>query len=559
MTFDRKTVVFIALTFFGISAYQFYLQKKYPDYYAGKHAQAIQEEMEESQTEKAIVSDQKGPLSSHTTLNRDTAPAGNKTTASEQVPTLSSTDLRIETANRIFTFDQNTSTILGIKLKDYFVDKERSIMVDVLDSPMVVQGSTNPLRKDIKSGYRGERQGNTLRFSKELDDFHVEQVFKVPALGYGIEILFNFTNISDKRVELDAGMLALQEVHIPKGSGGFGPSAMMAMQKSFIYSIEGSREEEVAKSHCEEPDELAFNLNNENVDFIGFDNHYFLAVLHPLGQKMNFRMGATRAMVGDICPVALVASQQQGFLDPGQKVSLRFSGYFGPKDLKILEAHEPEFVNTVKFGWFSIIAKPLLQVVKFVYGYLHNYGLAIMLVTLILKVLFFPLTRAAAVSMKKMQKLQPEMNRLREKYSGDPQRQQKELMAFMGKHKVNPAKGCLPILPQIPVFIAFYNVLSQAIELRHAPFFGWITDLSKADPYYITPLLLGVGMFLQQKLTPNPGMDKNQAKIMLMMPVIFTVMMLSLPAGMVLYMITNTVVSILQQQWLNRKLDKQFG
>jgi len=180
--------------------------------------------------------------------------------------------------------------------------------------------------------------------------------------------------------------------------------------------------------------------------------------------------------------------------------------------------------------------------------------MAIIIVTLILKMAFYPLTRAAAISTKRMQKLQPEMNALKERLKDDPARQQRELMAFMSKNKVNPFKGCLPILPQVPVFIAFYNVLSQAIELRHAPFYGWLTDLSSKDPYYITPILLGIGMFLQQKLTPNPGMDKNQEKIMLFMPIIFSLMMLSLPAGMVLYMITNTLVSIAQQQWLNRRL-----
>ncbi len=157
--------------------------------------------------------------------------------------------------------------------------------------------------------------------------------------------------------------------------------------------------------------------------------------------------------------------------------------------------------------------------------------------------------------MKKMQKLQPEMQKIREKHKDDPQAQQKELMQFMAANKINPAKGCLPILPQIPVFIAFYNVLSQSIELRHAPFFGWIHDLSAHDPYYISPVILGIGMFIQQKLTPNPSMDKTQEKIMLMLPIVFTAMMLSLPAGMVLYMITNTIVSIAQQRWLNRKLN----
>lgn len=562
MTFDKRTVAFIAITFFGISAYQLYLQKKYPDYYAGQHAQAIQDEMEADQAETAASSSpgqNKSSKAENQDLSGSSAASSGQAIEEAPIQQLSPEKLRIETDNRIFTFDQNTSTLLGVKLKDYYVDKARTTMVDVLDSPMVVQGSTDPSRKVLASGYTGERQGNSLKFSKKAGGFLIDQVFTVPQHGYGIDIFINFTNISNDSRELNAGMLALQDVYIPEDSGGFGPSSMMAMQKSFIHSIDGSRDEEVAQGHCEEPEGLIFNLENENVDFIGFDNHYFLAVLHPTSQKMNFKMSVTKSMIGGVCPVALVASQAQGFVEPGQKVSLKFSGYFGPKDLEILEAHGPEFVNTVKFGWFSIFAKPLLQVVKFIYDYVGNYGLAIMLVTLILKMIFFPLTKAAAVSMKKMQKLQPEMNRLREKYSNDPQRQQKELMAFMSKHKVNPAKGCLPILPQIPVFIAFYNVLSQAIELRHAPFFGWITDLSKADPYYVTPLLMGVGMFLQQKLTPNPGMDKNQAKIMLMMPVIFTVMMLSLPAGMVLYMITNTIVSILQQQWLNRKLDKQFG
>ena len=156
--------------------------------------------------------------------------------------------------------------------------------------------------------------------------------------------------------------------------------------------------------------------------------------------------------------------------------------------------------------------------------------------------------------MKRMQKLQPEMKKIQEKFKDDPPTMQRELMKFMSTNKANPFQGCLPILPQIPVFIAFYNVLSQAIELRHAPFFGWIQDLSAADPYYITPILLAVAMFVQQKLTPTPGMDKTQERIMMMMPIVFSLMMLSLPAGMVLYMITNTIVSIAQQQWLNHRL-----
>ena len=332
----------------------------------------------------------------------------------------------------------------------------------------------------------------------------------------------------------------------------------MAQNKGFIYGLEGSREEELATSYCEDPDGNAFTLSQESVDFIGFDMHYFLSVFRS-DQKLNYEMGREKSERSTICPMSLVAYEKQGLVEPGQKVSMKFTGYFGPKDVELLEAEDAKFTDTIRFGWFSVLAKPLLTAVKTFYNVLGNYGIAIIIVTIILKILFYPLTRSAAVSMKRMQKLNPEMTKLREKYKDDPQRQQRELMTFMAKHKVNPAKGCLPILPQIPVFIAFYNVLSQAIELRHAPFFGWIHDLASADPYYITPILLGLGMFVQQKLTPNPSMDKNQEKIMLMMPLIFTVMMLSLPAGMVLYMIANTAVSIVQQQWLNNRLDKQLA
>ena len=187
--------------------------------------------------------------------------------------------------------------------------------------------------------------------------------------------------------------------------------------------------------------------------------------------------------------MSLVAFQKHGLVNPGQTVTLSFKGYFGPKDVALLEAEDPKFTNTVKFGWFSVLAKPLLMAVKWLYGIFQNYGIAIILVTQILKILFFPLTKAAAVSMKKMQKLNPEMTRIREKYKEDPQRQQKELMAFMAKNKINPAKGCLPILPQIPVFIAVLMYFPRPSSFVTS--FGWITDLASADPYYITPILWG--------------------------------------------------------------------
>lgn len=303
----------------------------------------------------------------------------------------------------------------------------------------------------------------------------------------------------------------------------------------------------------------ALSGENETIDFAGFDFHYFLSVFTPEGKGFWYRITKTRpAAVDTSCNLTLTMWQPQGQLKPTEESTVKFKAYFGPKDVDLLAKESPSLKETMDLGWFSAIGRPLLVVIKAINANLtFNYGLAIILLTICLKILFYPLTKSAAVSMKRMQLYTPEINRIKEKFKDDKQQQQKEMMQFLGKHKINPAKGCLPILPQIPVFIAFYNVLSQSIDLRHAPFFGWIQDLSAKDPYLVTPILLGGLMLVQQKLTPNPTMDKTQARIMMMMPLMFTFMMLSLPAGMVLYMITNTIVSILQQQWLNKHLNVQ--
>ena len=553
MNFDRKTIALLALTIFGFTAYNYYLQSKYPDYYAGRGKVAQTQSGEVSEDVKVVDVAAKADVVSEPEEVSQSNPQSNK---------LSLEDLTFETATRTIIFDQERAAIKSIKLKNYQAERNSSEPVELLDSPLTLQATTNISQRLGDKGFSAERQGQSIIFRSQRGNFEITQKVTVPDDGYLMPIEVSFRNLSNASQELTAGLL-LQELITLDSSGGsfFNPASFVSMNKSLIYGLDGSRNEEVAKSYCKDDiNEPAFSLRSEKVDYIGYNKHYFLSVIWP-DHSMSYVMEHSdyKAKHTESCPISLMAYDNQGLVEPGAMINLKFSAYFGPKDLNILEAASPQLKSSVKFGWFSVIAKPLLFIVKSLYEVFQNYGLAIILVTILLKILFYPLTKAAAVSMKKMQKLQPEMTKLRERFKDDPQRQQRELMMFMAKHKVNPAKGCLPILPQIPVFIAFYNVLSQAIELRHASFFGWIQDLSSADPYYITPILLGCGMFLQQKLTPNPSMDKNQERIMLMMPLIFTAMMLSLPAGMVLYMITNTAMSIAQQQWLNRKLAKQLG
>ena len=238
-------------------------------------------------------------------------------------------------------------------------------------------------------------------------------------------------------------------------------------------------------------------------------------------------------------------------LSSNSKAVKKYTIYIGPKEYSILKNIGANLEEAIDFGWFAFFARPLLLLLNFFYVYIHNYGLAIILLTVLIKIVFHPLTRQGLNSMKEMQRMQPQMLAIREKYKNDKEKMSKELMEFYKRNKVNPLGGCLPMVMQIPVFIALYNVLSASIEMRHAPFMLWIQDMSAKDPYLVTPILMGATMLWQQKMTPS-AMDPQQAKIMLVMPVIFTFMFLSFPSGLVLYWLVNNVISIAQQYYIQK-------
>lgn len=247
-------------------------------------------------------------------------------------------------------------------------------------------------------------------------------------------------------------------------------------------------------------------------------------------------------------------------LDPQMELRFDTSYYLGPREKDALSVAPSNLEAALRYGWFNVIAKPLIHVLNFFYTYVHNYGLAIILLTVVIKLLFWPLSQKSYKSMQQMKKLQPMMMKLREKHKDDRQKMNEEMMQLYKTYKVNPLGGCLPIAVQIPVFISLYQALMGAIELRHAPFIShvpftdiiWLADLSAKDPYYVTPIIMGATMFLQQKLTPAPG-DPMQAKIMLFLPIVFTFLFLSFPSGLVLYWLVNNVLSIAQQWWVMRK------
>jgi YidC/Oxa1 family membrane protein insertase len=284
------------------------------------------------------------------------------------------------------------------------------------------------------------------------------------------------------------------------------------------------------------------------------DDHYFLsAAVVPEPLRVQYRPVAVASPGGD-APAANFVAWSVRFAS--QPKEARF--FLGPKDFDYLRRVDPELTYAIDFGMFRLFVVPLLNALKWVNGYVGNWGWSILILTVIINLAIFPLRHKSVVSMRKMQEVQPEVKAIQERYSklklNDPARQKMnvELMNLYRERGVNPASGCVPMLLTIPVLFAFYSMLSVAIELRGAPFMGWITDLSVHDPLFITPILMGITMVVQQRMTPTTMSDPVQQKMMMFMPIAFTGMFLWAPSGLVLYWTASNIWAIGQQALTNK-------
>jgi YidC/Oxa1 family membrane protein insertase len=295
-------------------------------------------------------------------------------------------------------------------------------------------------------------------------------------------------------------------------------------------------------------------LGPAKIRWAGYADNYFLsAMIPPPGD--NYRLFLQTAD-GTVTTKLML---------PWQGTTVGYTVYVGPKEFDALNAVDPSLDRAIDFGWFHFIARPLVSLLRFSHSLTGNYGVDIIILTLLVKILFFPLSNKSYKSMSEMRKLQPQMERLRAQYKDDPQQLNKELMELYRRYKINPLGGCLPMLVQLPVFIGLYQAFLHAIELRQAPFFGWIQDLSQPDrlgsialPFIEPPgipvltLLMGGTMWVQQAMTPMGG-DPTQQKIMMLMPLVFTIMFVNFPSGLVLYWLVNNILSIAQQYWYTKK------
>lgn len=380
-------------------------------------------------------------------------------------------------------------------------------------------------------------ENRTLVFTRTVAGLlKVEKSYTFHPSKYAFDLEVRVYNLSDTPISQNGALSWYQYVD-PKAE-----TDSYAHDGPLTYVVKDIDRQEVKKLEAEK------NLG-PGVLWSGFESKYFIAALIPQNPSLT-----SVSMAKDSRHLVSVSLRgPKHIVPPGQGGTFLYSLFIGPKDYTLLKAQGVHLEEAVDFGsWLKWLAMPLLIILKFLYGYVHNYGVAIIILTVLIKIVFWPLGNKSYESMKEMQKIQPKLQELREKYKNDRQRLSQETMALYRAHKVNPMGGCLPMLIQIPVFFGLYKTLLYAIELRHSPFIWWIKDLSDKDPFYITPIIMGGTMWIQQKMTPMGG-DPMQQKVMLWMPVIFTFLFLNFPSGLVIYWLFNNILSIGQQYYINKR------
>ncbi|MGD0229894.1 MAG: membrane protein insertase YidC [Syntrophorhabdales bacterium] len=397
----------------------------------------------------------------------------------------------------------------------------------------------------------GKAEGDDVRFASDRGDIVVrdkpERLVFSGILASGARVTKTYTFYPDS---YSVGVAVLTE-GADKGGTAYADFAVMSLKEKssgyifkgpFVY--DGGRLDQIAKSDKPVNAGTAY-------EYAGFDEGYFSFIMAP----------------GDTRPDLLVTKVQDTPVERliSAKGAFDATLYFVPNKISLLKGLNINADKIVNFGWFDIIAKPMLWGMNYANRFTHNYGIDIILLTILIKIIFYPLSLKGYKSMKNMQKLQPKIAQLREKYKNDKEKLNQEMMGIYKKEGANPLGGCLPMVIQIPVFFALYKVLMAAIEFRHAPFMLWINDLAAPEdlftlhvagyalPLRLLPLIMGITMVIQQKMTPTAG-DPMQAKMMMFMPIFFTFLFWGFPAGLVLYWLVNNVISIGQQYYINKQV-----
>jgi YidC/Oxa1 family membrane protein insertase len=393
-------------------------------------------------------------------------------------------------------------------------------------------------------GVRTLGDGNSVQLVLESEQGGVKltKTYTFKRGDYNIDLKHTVTNASGAPITPSLYLELIRDGNKPGGESHFystftGPTVYTEAEKfqKLAFDKIGTNK-----------DEHATKADN---GWIALVQHYFVsAIIPPAGVEREIftkKMGENLYSVGTILPMGTIA--------PGASVTMDAALYSGPQESAVLEKTAPGLELVKDYGWLTIIAKPIFWLMTHIHALVGNWGWTIILLTMLIKLFFFPLSAASYRSMAKMKAVAPKMQSIRDRNKGDTQKTNQEMMQLYKTEKINPLGGCLPIVVQIPVFISLYWVLLASVEMRNAPWLGWIHDLAAPDPFYILPVLMAISMFIQTRLNPTPP-DPIQAKVMMFMPIAFSVMFFFFPSGLVLYWVVNNVLSITQQWVITKNL-----
>ncbi|MDO3387683.1 membrane protein insertase YidC [Gilvimarinus sp. SDUM040013] len=469
--------------------------------------------------------------------------------------------IEVATDSLLVSIDPRGGDIVNVALPKHFAE------VDTPDQPFVLVDNSGTKTYTAQSGLVGPNgtdsaDGRPLFVSTdynfqmadgagslqvdlttEQDGVVITKRFTFYRGEYRVEVNYLINNASSSTWQAALYGQIKRDSHKPNTANGFG-------MQPFVGAALTTEDERYKKFSFDDLEDKSFKATVEG-GWISMVQHYFISAWIPAQESKNqyyLRQQGNQDifLMGFTSPLMSVAA--------GETKTFGAEFYAGPKDTEALEAIAPYLDLTVDYGWLWWMAKPLFSVLKYIHELIGNWGISIIALTIIIKAIFFKLSATSYRSMARMRKLAPKMKDLKERYGDDRQKMSQETMKLYRDEKVNPLGGCLPMLIQMPVFLALYWVLMESVELRHTPFL-WMADLSVKDPIFILPLLMGFTMWLTMRLNPEPP-DPMQAKIMKMMPVVFTFMFLWFPAGLVLYWVTNNTLSFLQQMIITRQIEK---
>ncbi len=470
--------------------------------------------------------------------------------------------IRVETDLLIAEIDTLGGTLRRVELRKHkdALDTAKNFVLlqpeQHYEAQSGLTGEAGPNHRTIWTARPGERsladgadEVRVALVAQGGEGLRVEKVYTFRRDSYTIGVALALQNDGSKPVTSHA---YFQLTHDGKATSTGNSVASSFGAQSFVGFSQYTGDRKFVKVQFSDLDKGKADYVQQSPDgWLAFVQHYFVAAWLPAAgvareyvvERRSDQSYAARVVL----PVAV--------LEPGASASVTVPLYVGPQEQKRLEAADRNLPLVVDYGWLTVIAQPLFWLLEFLHGLSGNWGVAIILLTVLIKLVFFPLSAASYKSMAKMKLVTPRLTKIREMYAHDRAKMNQAMMELYKTEKINPLGGCFPILVQIPVFIALYWVLLAAIELRHAPFVLWIRDLSALDPYYVLPVLMTVTMVLQTRMNPTPP-DPVQAKVMQFMPYVFSVFFFFFPAGLVLYWLVNNILSILQQWQIQRLFNR---